>query len=177
MFEFPLQSQIILSQEQLAAVGCVAIESTYLELHVEAVIWMLSGLDAKRGPQFTGKVQLGNRLELLHSLGGLVLAGAKIVEFSSLVSDLKDSAAKRNTVIHGTWTSQSSDYLQLLADGPEKHPPARATKERPNKGPATISATEIMSIAQGIAGRRARLGRFVHETWPDGWRERPEPRQ
>jgi hypothetical protein len=177
MFEVPLQSQVVLSEAQLAAVGCVAVESRYLELHVEAAIWMLSGLDAKRGPHFTTNVQLGNRLELLASLGSLALTDKQRPEFGTLISDLKACAADRNTVIHGTWLSQAADYLALFADGPGAHPSAVAVKERRNKEPVSMPATNIMNVAKEIAVQRQRLGEFVSRAWPNAWRERPPLRE
>lgn len=169
----PLQSEIILTPVQRAAVGCVAVESTYLEVHIEAMIWSLSGLDAKRGPLFTGNVQLSNRIELLRGLGDLLLDGEQHATFTGLIGDLKDCVAKRNTVIHGTWISQASDYLDLLVDGPEKHPPAKAIKDRRNKVPVTISATEIMDVAHRLSDLRRRLGDFYNRTWPNAWRDAP----
>ena len=65
MDRLPLRSEIILTKEQLAAVGSAAIECTYLEQQLELVVWRLSGLDEHRGPQFTANMQLKSRIDTL----------------------------------------------------------------------------------------------------------------
>lgn len=145
-------SVAILTKDQLAAIGSLAIESTYLEHLVENIIWEISELEPDVGKFFTNGVQLNNRLELLNSIGRQLLKdkGEALDQFSKLISDLKIANANRNTIIHGYWTHSTKNFLQLLRDGPEKHPPAIATKRRLNSEPIKFSAEDIDAASKQI---------------------------
>jgi hypothetical protein len=174
--KFQLVSQTILTQEQLAAIGCVAIESTYCEIVVEKLIWQLSGLDDEHGKHFTQNVQLNSRLELLSTLGKMHISDEiHKAEFVKLVSDLKIANTDRNTVIHGSWSSSVRNFLLLWRDGADKHPPAQASKRRPNKEPITTSADKVIEVAQRIANLKRDLLDFAERTWPDAWLSTPLP--
>jgi hypothetical protein len=174
MDRLPLRSEIILTQEQLAAVGAVAIEATYLEQQLELVLWRLSGLDEHRGPQFTANMQFRSRVEALHVLGRMVLPTTADAEFQSLIRELDECGVQRNHVIHGTWIAGAGDFLELWADGAEKHPPANAVKKPKYKPAKTMAATEIETVACRIAAARDRLGRFYDGHWSSAWAKTPQ---
>jgi hypothetical protein len=173
MDRLPLRSEIVLTQEQLAVVGAVAIECTYLEQQLEAVVWRLSGLDEHRGPQFTANMQLKSRIETVQALGRMVLPETADADFQALLRELHECAVQRNHVIHGTWIAGTDEFLQLWADGAEKHPPANAVKKPKNKPPRTMSATEIETVACRIARAREWLGRFYDTHWSAAWIQTP----
>jgi hypothetical protein len=176
MDAFQLVSQTILTQEQLAAIGCVAIESTYCEIVVEQIIWQLSGLDEEHGKHFTQNVQLNSRLELLSTLGKMHIEDeAHKAEFVKLISDLKIANTDRNTVIHGSWTSSVRNFLVLWRDGADKHPPANASKRRLNNEPITTSADKVIEVAKRIATLKSQLLDLAERRWPDAWLSRPLP--
>lgn len=174
MDRLPLRSEVILTREQLAAVGAVAIESTYLEQQLELVIWRLSGLDEYRGPQFTANMQFKSRVEAFQVLGRMVLPETADADFQSLIGELHECAVQRNHVVHGTWVAGADDFLKLWADGAEKHPPANAVKKPKYKPAKTMAATEIETVACRIAVARERLGRFYDGHWSSAWAKTPE---
>lgn len=168
-----IPSQSILTQEQLAAVGCVAIESTYAEAVIEEVIWDLCGLDEEHGKHLTNGVQMKNRLTLLSSLGKMHLSKEKTPPFVKIISDLKLSNEDRNTVIHGFWERVAPDgSVAFLEDNPDRNLAAQASKRRLNKDPLKRSAAEVMAIAARIFDLRNELLYFVEDTWPDTWQRR-----
>ena len=169
----PLRSEIILTRDQLAAVGAVAIECTYLEQQLELVIWRLSGLDEYRGPQFTANMQFKSRVEAFQALGRMVLPETVDADFQSLIRELHECAIQRNHVIHGTWVAGADEILEIWADGAETHPPANAVKKPKYKPAQTMAATDIETVACRIATARERLGRFYEEHWSSAWIKTP----
>lgn len=161
----------ILTKDQLAAVGSVAVESTLCEELVESLIWNLAKLTEEQGKFFTSPLNMNSRLELLSSLGKPLLRGdAKRAEFTKLISDLKEANAARNTIIHGKWQTSGVGVIQVMQDGPDQHPPAIVKKRRLNSPPATKSASEIEAIALTLARLTSELDLFS-----PSWRRVPSP--
>jgi hypothetical protein len=162
-----MMSTLILTKDQLAAIGSVAIESTYCEKLVEEIIWNLAGLDEDKGKFFTQPIQLSNRLELLSDLGKQKLSDQKEIEnFRIIISDLKIATSNRNTIIHGhwSWSETSKDFFTLWREGPEKQPPAAASKRRLKNDPVTFSAADIQDVAVKISRLTAELNSFYLKT-------------
>lgn len=173
---YPLVSETILTPEYLAAIGCVAIESTYCEIVVEKIIWELCGLDEDHGKHLTNGVQMNNRLELLSTLAKMHLSDeSQKATLVKLVSDLKIANSDRNTVIHGSWSSPVENFLVLWRDGAGKHPPAVAFKRRLNNDPLTFSAANVFDVAKKIASLKVDLLNFAGEAWPETWQQISRP--
>jgi hypothetical protein len=161
----------ILTQEQLAAIGSVVVESTFCEEQVERLIWRLCKLDPEQGKFLTGSINMNSRLDLLSVIGKpLLRSEVKRRELTKLISDLKESNNARNVVVHGTWMTDGVGVLQVLQEGAEKHPPAVAHKRRPNSPPLTKSAANIAAIAFDIARLSTELSTFSR-----AWRRVPSP--
>ncbi|MGH8803641.1 MAG: hypothetical protein ACREXN_02745 [Polaromonas sp.] len=155
-------STVILTKDQLAAIGSLAIESTYCEQWVENLIWFLCKLEEPQGKQFTQNIQMKSRLELLCNLGKPLLASeSEKTEFVSLISQLKEANNDRNTIIHGSWGTATKNLLTVMREGPENHSPAIVTKRRPNKPPITMQATDIEKAAVRIADLTGQLIQFA----------------
>jgi hypothetical protein len=162
-------STSILTKDQLAAIGSVAVESTFCEHLVEVLIWSLSGMDEPQGKYFTQGIQLNNRLDLLTVLGKQKLNDEKeMEEFTKIISQLKLANNDRNSIIHGHWRSKAKNMLMLLAMGPEGFPPATATKRRLNSEPLKFSATQIEATAVKIANLHRELLKFSTVAWNFG---------
>lgn len=174
MERLPLRSEIILTIEQRAAVGSVAIECTYLEQQIELIIWRLAGLDAHRGPQFTANLQLKSRIETLQTIGRMLISTEADSEFKALIDELQACAVQRNHVIHGLWVSGADDFLELWADGADKHPPASAVKKQKYKQASSMAATAIDNVACRIAAARSLLNQFYDSHWSNAWIKTPE---
>lgn len=156
----PIGSVAILTTEQLAAIGSVAVESTYCELEVEQWIWVLAGLEPERGIHFTHGIQLQNRLDMLGQLAKERLSNQEDkVEMAALISDLKIANNDRNVVIHGMWFS-AVERRKLISDGIASHPPATAFKRRLRSDPLELSASAVSEVAQRIANLTFTLSRM-----------------
>src|SRR5438552_12064727 len=123
-----LFSDYILSADQLRAIGNVVVETTYLEIYIEQVIWRLAGMDKESGKFFTDQTRIGARLELLSNLGKPKLEGTKLDRFTALISDIKIETEHRNTIVHGVWVTAQIALADLLRSDWQEHKPAFANK-------------------------------------------------
>lgn len=143
---------LILTKDQLAAVGSVAVESTFCEEFVELFIWALLGVRERQGKFLTAPLQMNSRLDLLSSLMKVRLRSAtKRLAFTDLISRLREANSERNVIVHGSWEPDGVSAHRVWKDGAEKHPAAIAKKHRLNSPPVTMSATLIEKSALKIA--------------------------
>ena len=161
----PIGSVAILTTEQLAAIGSVVVESTYCELEVENLIWILAGMKPEEGIHFTHGMQLQSRLDLLSQLAKERLTDEhERAEFTTLISNLKIANSERNVIVHGVWYSEA-ERRKLIEDGIAVHPPATAFKRRLRSQPLQISANAVSEVAQRIANLTFALSHF----WPQAF--------
>jgi hypothetical protein len=74
----------------------------------------------------------------------------------------------------GTWIAGTDEFLELWADGADKHPSASAVKKPKYKPAKSMAATDIDAVARRIASAREWLGRFYDTHWSGAWRKRPK---
>lgn len=161
-----IRSKQILSTEQLAEIGSVAVESTQCEAIVESLIWALSGMRRDVGKHFTHGIQLNNRLELLSTLGKLQLPDSEQNEFTSIISELKDLNNKRNQVIHGSWgVWYTVRELQALKD-PDAPLAPKSMKRRLNTSPLEFSSDALKGLPEAIDSAVLKLCAFASRVWP-----------
>jgi hypothetical protein len=151
-----------MSDSDRAAIGMVVIESTYLERHVEFLIWRLCGLDPEQGKLFTTRMQMDSRLDLLRDLAKPKIKDpTKCAVFTKIISDLKVTNNDRNTVIHGLWFAKSKGIFEW------ETPTPTATKQRLNRPPLTMSANQIAEVARKISSGAHDLVEFAKKEWPE----------
>jgi hypothetical protein len=161
-----LFSDYILSADQLRAIGNVVVETTYLEIYVEQVIWRLAGMEKESGKFFTDQTRIAARLELLSSLGKPRLKGTKLARFTALVSDIKIETEHRNTIVHGVWVTAKISLAELLGNDWKERKPAFANKRRLHKPPLKFSAVKVRETAERISTLSKELTLFCEEEWP-----------
>jgi hypothetical protein len=99
-----LLSETLLSDEQLRAVGCLALEATHLEIYIEAIIRGLCEFDENKSKVFLDRLMIGAKTDIMRDLiWPIVRDTPQGNEFKVIYDDIKDLIAKRNTVIHGDW--------------------------------------------------------------------------
>lgn len=162
-----IRSKEILSVEQLAEIGSIALESTECEVAVEELLWALAGLDRERGILFTQNMQMKSRIELLSTLGKARLPnGQNLNEFNDLIHELSDLNQKRNHVIHGSWGAWTTLRELASRPGSEFTVTPKALKRRPHKAPMELSAEQLRGLPEQIAHATTRLMQFAEKTWP-----------
>lgn len=166
--DFPLKSEFILTQSQLAAVGCVAIESTYLEQEAAIIIWSLLGTDAERGHQVTVALSSTARFELISTLLKQRDLPPQIADAAAkLFARIRAANGQRNTIIHGDWTTSVKNFFLLMRDGADKHPPAKATNNT-RRDSTSITADQIMTVARELSECRTELVDLIDRALSEG---------
>jgi hypothetical protein len=99
-------------QDELAAIGLVAVESASLELRVETMVGVLLNLSPTQVSALVGKGMMEGKLTTLANVAGVELEPYPelLKELSDLVSKIRDNNAERTTVIHGIWINASAAW-------------------------------------------------------------------
>ena len=101
-------------EKLLAAIGAIAVESTYLERFLDTTIRKLARLsDAVARPVLAKTATMEAKLDLLRELGSIKLQKypKRHDEFEKIIATLKNANTNRNTAIHGVW------YREMIFDG------------------------------------------------------------
>lgn len=148
-----LTSEILLTDDQLKAIGCLTVEVSRLEFLLDDFIQAFCRFNDIQKEMFIGKWMIGVKIEATRDLFRPRLrAKEKLQSFDTLFAKLKDLITRRNTIVHGEWAA-SQMYNALT------YPPVRRTdaiaKHRKKK--LTIKATEIMDIVLSLSECRDEL--------------------
>ena len=147
-----INSQKILTQEQLAAIGCVAVESASLEGLVDYGIYKLTGQHETTGRLLLGNMMLGSKVDVLADLFKLYIGQENFdKDCSKVFSDIKHELSNRNTIIHGFWATFST-----VADMMSLNPAAQgartvATKPMRSGNHRKFEIEKVMDVARAIS--------------------------
>jgi hypothetical protein len=141
--------EIVLTNEQLKAVGCLAIESTRLETHIELAL--MDHFGTELGKFLCEGRMLGSKVDLFKAVFAReVLDEQHAKDLRRLHEDMKGGIAKRNAVIHGSWEEKMS-----LADLARLNDPDRNATVY--KKAMKINASEVMALAHRFAEYQMRI--------------------
>jgi hypothetical protein len=92
MAESALASEAMLTVDQRAAIGTVAVETTYLEFAIERLIQRLLGIaEHAQAGLLTDRLGLTQELDALHELGHATLSDdTQRAEWSAYISNLRN---------------------------------------------------------------------------------------
>ena len=156
----PLLSETILTLEELAALGCIAVESTYTELFIEKLIWELCHLRNEQKEFLTERLMMEGKLDLLKKVAAPKLRSAKRKKaFDKVISDLRIANADRITAIHGEWSAPNMTLREYMYA--RNVPPAIARKKK-----TIMSADKLMETAFRIYQAHNGLRVFAKKEWP-----------
>jgi hypothetical protein len=148
----PLRAEELLMPEQRAAIGCVAVESAFLEDLVTKLLWSALSVEVAVGRAITDCLAtVTARLDLLNKILPLQLGEPIHKEFHPIYEAITDVLPRRNTVIHGKWEEMYS-LAEIATWGtgkPKKNPRVRH-RTRNSKTARTEMARDVMAIAQEI---------------------------
>src|SRR5882672_703467 len=111
-----LRSELTLSDDELRAIGCVAVESTYFDVVLDDLIEHLCCLDEHDFRILTAGAQLAAKVEIIKGVTKSKVKSDFKMEYKKLFDDIGDAVAKRNSVIHGRWG------VPRLTGGPKTAP-------------------------------------------------------
>lgn len=159
-----LRSEVVLSDAQLRAIGCVAAESSYLDDVLDAYIAILCCLDAHDFRVMTEGMQLQSKVEKLRVLTKARIKTEFEIEHRQLFDEIKEAITDRNNVVHGSWSverlRQVKDEAGVIRWVAEGEAFARR-KKRGKVGTELFKPKDIMDTARRIAGANLGLIHFL----------------
>lgn len=157
----------LLSEQQLAALGRVAIASADLEFILNWMIAVVLKLPVEAHEAIVTPMSLSTKLEVFIKVGMPRIAGKKRKkEFSELGSHLKGLVVKRNIVIHGSWTlagkvSLGDQFLLKATDIPARKD---LYIEARNKNRA-FNAENLQQLANELSAGQTQIWKIARGNW------------
>lgn len=165
-----LPARMILTDEELAGIGAVAVHSAYFEAEIETYIRILCGLTKEQATLFTATMQMDKKADVFRALVKLRINDpAALKEFDALMSEVKSIIVDRNTIIHGLWLAPKIT-VDHESPTPIREGEASARKAaRRNKQPRVFRASGLINVARrfsdlGSAISRTMLKHELHMT-------------
>jgi len=164
-----LLSEVTLDDGQLRAIGCVAVESTYLEDVLENVIQTLCVLDEHDFRVFIGGTQISAKLALVSKLTDSRIKQEFVEERNNLFSAISKQITDRNNIIHGIWRVPR---LRTKDDPTDPNgfvwvkegDPYAVRRNRGEAGHTIFEPNEIMATARGLARAASDLHKFLYRS-------------
>jgi hypothetical protein len=160
-----LLSKVVLSSKELAAIGSVAVESTYSDFIIESMIWAICKLRQDQGKFFTSGMMMDRKLELLGDLWKPLLADTPRAKLTEIISGLKEANNRRNIVIHGEWSYPKAvpfSAIRTFMTDPDKADSV-ATKRRLRSEPLQLRSNQVDEVAQRISSLTLQLLTFAYQ--------------
>lgn len=159
-----MTSKSVLTTEQLAAIGSIAVESAYLEDFVDFMIAWLAGLPDEQLSILIPRAMLDGKLDILRNLGIIKLRSKRRKEeFQQIIAKLKELNSQRNIAVHGNWQSKEMHRLSDIGKGiPVQIGNAEARGKKQN---SVLHASKLQTVAISIADYREKLFHFCFDTW------------
>src|SRR5271154_517202 len=137
---------MMLTDEQLRAVGCLSVESALVEQYVDFLVEDLCGLSDGAGRILLGGVVLGAKTEMMEKLLRPMLTGTKFDgTFRAVCEQLSHFLSLRKAANFSEWVGDAGPAQSNI----------RLTKKRDavqvEHKKLNIDASEVMAIARGLA--------------------------
>lgn len=103
-----LPSEFDLAQDQLSALGCVAIEAARIDSLLERIIWMICEFQGDTGRRHTERLDTGAKLHLLGTLTLARLGEERAREgFQRIADEIVHALARKNALFEKTLRHRS----------------------------------------------------------------------
>jgi hypothetical protein len=169
-----MSARLLLTQEERAAIGDVAIQSAMLEMNMEMFIRDLTKFDQNMADIFVGRMMFEGKHGILKNLIHLRLKKEtkrnikRRKEFDLLMARMSQLNADRVTTIHGYWGFKEGGPFvslagMLLDPSKWKRPPVEVVHFR--KG-TSLSMKKVMDLAKDLLQANAQLLHFWGNTFP-----------
>jgi hypothetical protein len=160
-----------LTEDQLAQIGLIAVESARVEDLVDFMVAKLFGLSRDKLRLLMPTTMLAGKLDVFGEIGVLKLKSAKKKnEFKKILAQLKHFNSQRVVAIHGQWQFNlegSMSLAQFVKQGGVKleRGDAKATHIKGRGTSSTLRADELENTAKEIARYHAKLWHFCLDAW------------
>jgi hypothetical protein len=157
-----LFSELILTRDQRAALGCVALEAASAEEFVERALWHVLKLPPAAGVILTRRRPASQNISWLRDLLelGFPQHSDNVQILSKALSDAMDS---RNTLIHGVLIAGreiNSDGTEPAHEIPRSAMPELLIQNR-TRPTHEIPVANAMDVARALSGARRELHAFL----------------
>lgn len=163
-----IRSILTLDEEQLKAIGCVAVESAYLDDFLDTHIQYLSALDESDFRIFINNAQLMAKVDLLRNLSKSRLNGEQFADSHRRAFDeIKEAVTERNKVIHSTWRVERMETVKDQNGELVWIPLGKKFATRKNRGKAGFERYEpknIMDVAVRLDAATRGLAAFLQKS-------------
>ena len=145
-------AEAMLTDEQLKAVGCIAIESSNLETYIEAIIRNFLIISESDLDIFIGRLSVGPKADILRDVVKSRLhETAEWHAFLAIYNNIKTAITDRNTAVHGDWG------LRLGSDEIIKRRQQSLAQATRKNSTSTVNASELFNIAVRLANLQMEL--------------------
>jgi len=150
---------MVLTDAQLRAIGCIAVESTYLEGIIDSVIEHLCEMTVHDFRIFTAGAQIGAKVRMLRDVieaRAQLGAAARIKE---LFEDIDRQLTLRNSAVHGRWgvpklgghaRNLGGDKGFSKTTWERQGEPFAIRSKRGEAGHTVFRSEDLMQIARGL---------------------------
>lgn len=154
-------SEKILTQDQLAAIGSIAVESSIMEHEIDRIIVAMTRLTEKKLIPFMNGKMMQGKLEVVEQLIPMCIKKKSAqTELKNLIGMARTANTRRTSFIHGHWLL---NVLALYLEKPLKGDAVAVNKKKPLVKP--VHAKEAAAVAQEIADVTDALRQFHLEQW------------
>jgi hypothetical protein len=154
----------ILTKEQLAALGEIAVESAHLEGTVDRMIRVVLRIEPDEFDILIGSRMLGRKIDVLKTCGLVRLAGKKRkrrrYRFTVLMDRIKQLISQRAIAIHGDWGPEGGISLGDLMAGKWVPGTAEAKLKK-----SAMKSGELEKLADAFNEADIELWKFAGENW------------
>ena len=167
-----LRSIVTLTDEQLRAIGCVAVESAYFDDMLDMFIEQLCCLDEHDFRVLTAGAQLQAKLNVLKDVTRSRIDDKLADKHGKIFGKAAHVISERNNVIHGSWSVERIKGVKANPDGTFRWEAEGATwarrKKRGEIGSTLFKPKNIMDTAIRLAEVVTELAHFLFENglWP-----------
>ena len=162
-------SRLFLSEDQLAAIGSIAVESSYLESSIDEIICRIAHFDDDLASVFMPNAMMGHKITIIKSLAArsLKTKKKKLSQFTQLMEKVASINSERVAAVHGLWEPPPSRPSGMMAFFNNLPPDWQATAKNPRKQNAQpLQAARLEHIAAEISKLHLVLHYFALKEWP-----------
>src|SRR6266567_7918176 len=176
-------SQGLLNDDELKAIGCVAVESALFEYLIDDHIFDVCEFDTRIGHMVAGMMFIDKKLDFLRdAITPLLRDDAALKKrFAEVFAESKDAIADRNTVIHGLWIAENMTFTREngIVTGITVTGPKKSLKfSRGSRNARVLPADRVLAVAQRLSQCMHNLGKVLAEcTDRDSLRQNRAARQ
>jgi len=157
-----------LTQEELATIGSVVVESANLEYAVEIFICRLLNLTPRHRTTFLARGMFDGKLQTLENVAQMQLADKEecLAQLKTLISEMKANNSERTLVVHGIWINIDASGSSGLLSLKWLDEPMAEKVVKPIGDPRTLTMTKARALVEKLKVSQNSLMAMYAKIWP-----------